>query len=278
MLTLQEQLVKISTMLLMCPEPTIEDVEQADVFLVFAAERTWYRARADGPIFSTSNKQFEVLCIDFGFKLRVESNFILISPVSITSSTSHQVSSLRLLRLFPTGTEHIKNYPGMLSKFLLADVLVENQFQYKGKSNKKAVSLNHYKLSCIFCGISVDYVNIYLNTHITNQPVNAISLGRLEDYEVVRLFTKCSGQLLAKSLLDKNLVVQTETYKMALKNLPGDIHSMTPEGQSPTMTSISLSPISDTQFTVPVVKFYTSSSLDLNTNFFVTILSIQNGV
>jgi len=116
-----------------------------------------------------------------------------------------------------------------------------------------------------------------LETHIINQPVNAISLGRLEDYEVVRLFTKC-GRLLAKSLLDKNLVVQTETYKMAPKNLPGDVHSMTPEGQSPTMTSISLSPLSDTQFTVPVAKFYTSSSLDLNTNFFVTILSIQNGV
>ena len=116
-----------------------------------------------------------------------------------------------------------------------------------------------------------------METHIINQPVNAIFLGRVEDYEVIRLFTKC-GRLLAKSLMEKNLVVQTETYKMAIQNLPGGVHSMTPEGQSPT-TSPSLSPISDsTQFTAPAVKFYTSSSIHLNTSLFVTVISIQKGV
>jgi len=75
MLRLHEQLVKISPMLKTSPEPTIEDVEQAGVFCV-CVEGTWLRVRTDGPIFSTSANQFEVLCIDFGYKQLVEFYFI----------------------------------------------------------------------------------------------------------------------------------------------------------------------------------------------------------
>ena len=115
----------------------------------------------------------------------------------------------------------------------------------------------------------IGYVKLYLEEHIINRSVKAISLGFVEDYEVVRLYTNC-GQLLAKSLLDGHLVVENETYKTALKHLPVD-------GLISPMSELSLSPIRDAQ-TKPVPKIYTLSSLEMNTDYQVTVLNIQNGI
>ena len=109
-----------------------------------------------------------------------------------------------------------------------------------------------------------------MEKNIINLPVKAISLGFVEDYEVVRLYTN-RGRLLAKLLLDNHLVVENETYKTALKHLPVD------ELLSP-MTALTLSPTRDAQLAVPAVKVYTLSSLEKNTNFQVTVLNIQNSM
>ena len=67
MLKLQEELSSFSNVLKNSPEPTIEEVEQAGMFCTYV-EGTWLRVKADGPIFSANANQFEVLCIDYGYK------------------------------------------------------------------------------------------------------------------------------------------------------------------------------------------------------------------
>ena len=90
-----------------------------------------------------------------------------------------------------------------------------------------------------------------------NQLVQAVNLGYRDGHEIVRLYT-ISG-LLAKSLLEKNLVVLTKTFKIAPQHL------------------LPIDTANNSQVTLPV-KLYTSSSLDLKKSTTVTVLSIENGV
>lgn len=103
-----------------------------------------------------------------------------------------------------------------------------------------------------------------------------MSLGNAEDYEVIRIYTKCGG-LVAKALIDKNLMVKTETYQTALESLPLDAHSLTPALGTPATSPLG-SPLSDSYPVVPAIQFYISSCLQINTDCQVTVSSIQNGV
>ena len=68
MLQIAGQLAAMTTTLQRSPEPTIEDLQNADMFIIYV-EGNWLRARFNGQsILSTDEDSYEVFCIDFGFK------------------------------------------------------------------------------------------------------------------------------------------------------------------------------------------------------------------
>ena len=66
---IRHHLLLLSPQLIKSPVPTVEEVEQVGTFCVNVAG-SWHRAKLDGPLTVSDDQhdQFEVVCIDYGFK------------------------------------------------------------------------------------------------------------------------------------------------------------------------------------------------------------------
>lgn len=121
---------------------------------------------------------------------------------------------LGFLRLIPQNADFVRTCPPLASKFLLADVVIA-----KGPLGKEPVRQ-------------------YLMRQIANKTVQVLSLGQHEDFEGVRVYF--NNQLVAKQLVDNQLVVSAATYLKALQD-PLPNQSSTSSGRSSPRNSAELS-------------------------------------
>ena len=151
---LSKQLNNLGPELLKLRTPTNATLETVDVFAIFY-EGQWLRVKADGPIFNLRANQYEVLCIDFGYKKLVIS--ILISTkncsVLINSLTFYTRYLSRFFSpgCFPLELNTFKTIQQWFRNSFWLTFLLKRSSSTKVKQQMLHIYLMHYLLtSCSF--------------------------------------------------------------------------------------------------------------------------------
>ena len=166
--------------------------------------KKWQRARVSEPRLSPLGT-LQVFCIDTG------------------ETHSIPLSFLRTVDFAGIEADHIRQWPPLASKFILADVV----------GPRGPGSGSQWSISAMF----------FLKTHLENRTWKAVPLGNFAGHQGVRLFDS-SNQLFVATMVQAEMCVPSQTYQEALSmskvlnNLANIKKSDTP----PSLTSTKILP------------------------------------